>query len=294
MAEQEVLILRSGRYLDSAKIVTFFSREGGVGSGFARGATSRDNRFGASLEPLTRSRLSLRRGTFSGLSRILHADVISSYPRIRSDYDRLVWAGLLVRFLLGFLPESHPEPSLFALACGALDRLDGRDGAPGELWEGFARQALALLGWGIPAAVCRRCGRSGGRPGEEERAKGGYESYFFRASDGAVFCRSCRLAEGGGELWGVEAVVLNALSRKEGSGEEDGVPSLRSAPFLRERLAFLDRVIGEHLSRWTPVAELTFVGSAVSGFGGERETPLPGSEDEEVDAHGGGEHDQRT
>ena len=289
MAEQEVLILRSGRYLDSAKIVTFFSREGGLGTGFARGATSRDNRFGASLEPLTRSRLSLRRGMSAGLARILHADVLASYPRIRTDYDRLVWAGLIVRFLLGFLPESHPEPSLFALACGALDRLDGRVGPPAGVWEEFARQALALLGWGIPAAVCRRCGRTGGEKDEREEA----ESHYFRASDGAVFCRSCRLAEGGGELWGVKTEVLHALFRNGGSFDDDVFSSV-PAPLLRERLAFLDRVIGEHLPRWTPVAELTFVGSAVSGLGGDREPPRPDSEDEEVDAHGGGEHDQRT
>ena len=293
MAEQEVLILRSGRYLDSAKIVTFFSREGGLGTGFARGATSRDNRFGASLEPLTRSRLSLRRGTLAGLARILHADVIASYPRIRTDYDRLVWAGLIVRFLLGFLPESHPEPSLFALACGALDRLDGHDRAPAVIWEEFSRQALALLGWGVPAAICRRCGRTGRSSGEEKTGPDGSEIYYFRASDGAVFCRSCRLAEGGGELWGVEAEVLNSLSRQESSGDDEEL-FLRPDSFLRARLAFLDRVIGEHLSRWTPVAELTFVGSAISGFDGDRKLPPPRSEDEEVDPNGGGEHDQRT
>ena len=293
MAEQEVLILRSGRYLDSAKIVTFFSREGGLGTGFARGATSRDNRFGASLEPLTRSRLSLRRGTLAGLARILHADVIASYPRIRTDYDRLVWAGLIVRFLLGFLPESHPEPSLFALACGALDGLDGDDRGPAVIWEGFSRQALALLGWGVPAAICRRCGRTGRSSGEEKTGPDGSEIYYFRASDGAVFCRSCRLAEGGGELWGVEAEVLNSLSRQESSGDDEEL-FLRPDSFLRARLAFLDRVIGEHLSRWTPVAELTFVGSAISGFDGDRKLPRPRSEDEEVDPNGGGEHDQRT
>ena len=293
MAEQEVLILRSGRYLDSAKIVTFFSREGGLGTGFARGATSRDNRFGASLEPLTRSRLSLRRGTLGGLARILHADVIASYPRIRTDYDRLVWAGLIVRFLLGFLPESHPEPFLFALACGALDRLDGHDRAPAVIWEEFSRQALALLRWGVPAAICRRCGRTGRSSGEEKTGLDGSEIYYFRASDGAVFCRSCRLAEGGGELWGVEAEVLNSLSRQESSGDDEEL-FLRPDSFLRARLAFLDRVIGEHLSRWTPVAELTFVGSAISGFDGDRKLPRPRSEDEEVDPNGGGEHDQRT
>ena len=293
MAEQEVLILRSGRYLDSAKIVTFFSREGGLGTGFARGATSRDNRFGASLEPLTRSRLSLRRGTLAGLARILHADVIASYPRIRTDYDRLVWAGLIVRFLLGFLPESHPEPSLFALACGALDGLDGDDRGPAVIWEGFSRQALALLGWGVPAAICRRCGRTGRRSGEEKTGLDGSEIYYFRASDGAVFCRSCRLAEGGGELWGVEAEVLNFLSRQESSDDDEEL-YLRPDFSLRARLAFLDRVIGEHLPRWTPVAELTFVGSAISGFDGDRKLPRPRSEDEEVDPNGGGEHDQRT
>ena len=289
MAEQEVLILRAGRYLDSAKIVTFFSREEGRITGFARGATSRENRFGASLEPLTRSRLALRRGTFSGMSRILHADAIDSYPRIRADYDRLLWAGLIVRFLLGFLPEHHPEPALFHLSCMALDHLDDEGVSAGHVWESFAREALSLLGWGIPGPVCRRCGQLGATGEDQQRASP--ERFFFRASDGAVFCQRCRLAEGGGDLWGVEAGILELLSQGGRLGEMGSGEERKGQPSLRDRLVFIDRVIGEHLPRWTSVSDLSFVG----GEGEERgERARPKSEDEEVNADGGGEHDQRS
>lgn len=290
MAEQEVLILRCGRYLDSAKIVTFFSLEGGRTAGFARGATARDNRFGASLEPLTRSRLSLRRATFSGLVRILHADVIDSYPRLRSDYDRLIWAGLVVRFLLGFLPDHHPEPALFRLACEALGGLDREGGLPGEHWEDFAREALALLGWGIPEALCRRCGLAGGQGSSQGPISP--EMFFFRLADGAVLCQRCRLADSGGDLWAVEPEILNHLSQRQGVVGTGGWHG-RGSPPLRERLGFLDRVIGGHLPRWTAVADLTFVGRE-GGLGKRGGGAPPGSEDEEVDADGGREHDQRT
>ena len=290
MAEQEVLILRSGRYLDSAKIVTFFSLEGGRTTGFARGATARDNRFGASLEPLTRSRLSLRRATLSGLVRILHADVIDSYSRLRSDYDRMVWSGLIVRFLQGFLPDHHPEPALFRLACEALEGLDREGAMAGELWEDFARQALALLGWGIPEARCRRCGLAGGEGAS--RGPISPEMFFFRLADGVVLCPRCRLSEGGGDLWAVSPEILSHLCR----GQDMNGPQAREgrgSPPLRERLEFLDRVIEGHLPRWTAVADLTFVGRE-GGLGKRGGGAPPGSEDEEVDADGGGEHDERT
>ncbi len=280
MAEQEVLVLRSARYLDSSKVVTFFSREGGLQSGFARGATSRDNRFGASLEPLTRSRLSLRRGSLPGLLRILHASLLQGYPRIREEYDRLVWAGLIVRFLLGFLPEGHPEPRLFDLAIVALERLEGRSSPAGLVWMEFVREGLAILGWGIPSPHCRFCGKTeegGGRGGLEE---GRTRRVAYRPSDGAVFCWSCRPGDPEGALWAVSPGVLSHLS---GSAAVEGPDSggMTLPREFREALAFLDRVIGEHLPRWIPVADLSFVG------GGERAL-----EDEEVDSDRGGDHDE--
>ncbi|MGC8500131.1 MAG: DNA repair protein RecO [Leptospirillia bacterium] len=281
MAEQEVLVLRSARYLDSSKVVTFFSRDGGLQSGFARGATSRDNRFGASLEPLTRSRLSLRRGSFTGLVRILHADTRHSYPHIREDYDRLVWAGLIVRFLLGFLPEGHPEPRLFDLASLALERLDGRKSPAGLVWVEFVREGLPILGWGIPPPVCRSCGKTEGGERKDFGEEGRSRRFAYRPSDGAVFCRSCRPVDPEGTLWAVAPEVLSYLS---GSPQVKGSPAgggRSLPPQLREALAFLDRVIGEHISRWIAVADLSFVGGGGTGL-----------EDEEMDPDRGRDHDE--
>ncbi len=240
MAEELALILRSARYQDSAKVVTFFSREGGLRTGFARGATARDNRFGASLEPLTLCRISGRGSATSSLYRIHHADIVEPFRAIHADFNLLSWAGLVVRFLLGCLPPDHPEPPLFSLTQATFSALGSREAASFFLWLGFAREALGLLGYRPAPPVCSRC---------RERIQEG--RIFFFPADGTVLCRNCRREDrkGGVEVSGE---LLGWLS---------GMASVSELPdcFHIEAMVFLDILIGEINPRWIPAASVSFL-----------------------------------
>ncbi len=243
MAEETALILRASRYQDAAKIVTFLSREGGLRTGFARGATARDNRFGASLEPVTLCRIVGRGGGPRSLYRIHHAAILDPYRRIHGDYNRLAWAGFVVRFLLGVLPPDHPEPLLFSLATEALSLFEGEGDPPARTWLAFAREGLALLGYRPAPPVCARCRRivSG-------------ERVLFRPSEGTVLCRICRSGEGKG---GVET-SSDLLEWLSGTGEGAGPPGGRVA----EAADLVDRLIGEHAAGWIPVSSVAFLPEA--------------------------------
>jgi DNA repair protein RecO (recombination protein O) len=240
MAEELSLILRASRYQDASKIVTFFSREGGLRTGFARGATARDNRFGASLEPVTLCRIVGRGGGPRSLYRIHHASILDPYRRIHTDYNRLSWAGLLVRFLLGVLPPDHPEPPLFSLASEALSLIEGERDPPAQTWLSFAREGLSLLGYRPASPVCARC----------HRIPSG-ERIHFRPSDGTVLCRGCLGGEGKAGLE-TSSDILEWLS---GGEEGFGLSGGRVA----EAMAVVDRLIGEHVNGWIPVASVPFL-----------------------------------
>ncbi len=240
MSEELALILRASRYQDASKIVTFLSREGGLRTGFARGATARDNRFGASLEPVTLCRIVGRGGGPRSLYRIHHAAILDPYRRIHADYNRLSWAGLLVRFLLGVLPPDHPEPHLFSLASEALSLFEGDREPPARIWLAFVREGLSLLGYRPAPPVCARC----------RRIPSG-ERVFFRPSDGTVLCRHCRGGEGKA---GVET-SSDLLEWLSGNG---GVSELQGGR-VAEAMALVDRLIGEHANGWIPVASVPFL-----------------------------------
>jgi DNA repair protein RecO (recombination protein O) len=246
MAEHLALVLKSVRFQDPSKIVTFFSQTEGLKTGFARGATSRDNRFGAALEPLTLCRITGRHQGIGSLYRIHHSFIIDSFRSIHADFNLLVWSGLIVRFLLGFLPPDHPEPDLFACAVSSLSDLDLSKSHPDTVWCRFAIEALDLLGYRITLSGCGRCGQ-----------KVGGEKIAYRVSDGAVVCMHCFGREMPSNWIMTSGIVLEAVSGKGAEG------SLLSSPGTgRSVQAFLDAVIREYLPRWIPTEDLAFLKSA--------------------------------
>ncbi len=240
MAEERALILKSSRYQDASKIVSYFSFESGLRTGFARGATARDNRFGASLEPLTLCRISGRIGSSQSLHRIHHADILDSYRRIHADFNRLTWAGLAVRFLLGLLPPDHPEPSLFDRTVEMFGELDAGSVHSGLIWILFARESLAILGYRTAPARCARCHK-----------KTQEEGVLFYPGDGTVLCRGCR-KDGEGKGIETSAKILDWLS-----GED---PERALDPhYVGAMISFLDDLISHHHPRWIPTGAIAFL-----------------------------------
>ena len=243
MAEHLALVLKSVRFQDPSKIVTFFSRTEGLKTGFARGATSRDNRFGASLEPLTLCHITGRHQGVGSLYRIHHSSIVDSFRSIHGDFNLLVWSGLIVRFLLGFLPPDHPEPDLFSVAVSSLSALNQANTLPDLVWTRFAIESLALLGYRISLTDCARCGR----PVHGERVG-------YRSVDGTIVCMRCFGREPASEWIMTSGDILDRLCNL---GDTEKVVSAPDIGLMTRD--FLDAVIEEHLPRWIPIRELAFL-----------------------------------
>lgn len=180
------------------------------------------------------------------LYRIHHASIIDPFRRIHSDYNLLVWSGLVVRFLLGLLPPEHPEAALFDLAVSTLSRTEQSDVPPDLLWCQFAIEALGLVGYRVALTGCIRC--------KSEIGKG---KMAYRSSDGTILCMRC-FGHGEGSQWIMTTgAVLDWMSGEKAIAAGNGpIPpdDLREAG-----KEFLDGVIREHLPRWIPVGELDFL-----------------------------------
>jgi DNA repair protein RecO (recombination protein O) len=106
LATLDAVTLRSQHYSESSRIVTFYSRERGLIKGIARGARGKRARFGSTLEPLQRVRVSLAVKPTRDLQTVTQADLLNPYARLREDLFRSTYAQAVAE-LLGRVVQSE-------------------------------------------------------------------------------------------------------------------------------------------------------------------------------------------
>jgi DNA repair protein RecO (recombination protein O) len=119
--ESDAIILKTYPLGEADRIVAFFSRDHGKVRGVANGARKMKNRFGASLEPLSHSRIQFFEKENRDLVRIQSAEILDSPMALFGDYDRAVFAGQMVELTDRFLPEHEPHDAVFRLVRMLLD-----------------------------------------------------------------------------------------------------------------------------------------------------------------------------
>lgn len=248
------LILRSVRYGDDDRIVTFFSLEEGLLTGFARGANATGNRFGSALSPLTFSSLLGRHHTSESLFRLHKAHTIDPFADIRNDYDKLLWSGLPVRAVLSLLAPRVPEPALFELFLHYLCLLDKEKSRHGLLWIRFSSRMLRILGFGPLTPVCQGCGL--------EIFVG---KVRFDPESGRVRCRECSQMDV--EKSREPVCQADSLRMLEGFSGED-LPERERVIITdaqeSQLLELIDKMIAWHVHHWAFSQTLPFLGKSVS------------------------------
>jgi len=120
--ECEAIVLSAMDYGEADRIVTLFTREHGKLRGIARNGKKSVKRFGPSFEIFARIRISLV--LKEGLCSLRSADVVTVWPRIRGELERIGYAGYACELVDRFIPEALPVPRLYRLLCAYLEYLD--------------------------------------------------------------------------------------------------------------------------------------------------------------------------
>ena len=183
------VVLRSVDYGEADRVVTFFTREHGKLTAFARAARKSRRRFGAALEPF--QRLSIRyRDRRGDLISLAAADIEQARPELVADYDLVTRASYLTELASEATREREPHRDLFDLLDGGFDVLaspafaaaqpEARDG-----WLiAFELKLMSLAGYRPRFAPCAACGLA-----ESPR-------WRFSPGEGAVFCPDCAAGDG--------------------------------------------------------------------------------------------------
>ena len=115
------IVLKTRPFEETAKIVTFFTKDFGKINAIAKGAKRPNSKFGGRLEPLTLLDLSVAKGR--NLDILSQSETIQNYQEVRNSHDKLMLAFYFVKIILKASDEYQPNPNLFKLLFYSLEKL---------------------------------------------------------------------------------------------------------------------------------------------------------------------------
>ncbi len=213
---------------DSDKIVTLYSLEQGKIAAIAKGAKRSKKRFVNKLEPFTLLNTHYAPSRSSSLVRLDQAELISSFPSLREDYERYAAATLLCDLTLHWTKEYDSDEDFFRLLIWALENLE--IGLPATRTIIFFQvKLLDLLGFRPHLSGCVDCEKLSPQAGP----------YRFSPTKNGLVCSRCN-AEPARDL--PISIQTVQLLRKVQEMEHDKLDRLQfPKAALKEAIALLKR-----------------------------------------------------
>ncbi len=170
----EGIVLRTFPYAEADLLVTYLTPDHGIRKAFAKSSRKTKSRFGASLEPLTHSRITFMGKEDAELPRLTQSDILRPHQGLREGLACFALASEMVELTMGLLPPGKPVPKAFSLLKEMLAQMEADCTALGALV--YKIRLLALKGYSPRLSGCGRCDSGAAR---------------FYPSQGAVICQRC-------------------------------------------------------------------------------------------------------
>ena len=173
--------LKSRRWGEADRIVTFYTLRLGKIRGVARGARRIKSRFGCALEPFVACDLNLFEKPPDSLYRITQADIRESFPALREDLTVMSAAARLANLVAAITPDGDASPAVFETILGGFRALaSGGDALLTALL--FQIRLLGDAGFRPQTDHCAGCG------GQVVHREG---PVLFSPKSGGLVCDAC-------------------------------------------------------------------------------------------------------
>ena len=189
LIKTEAIILKTMKYRDTSKIVTFYTKEYGKLKGIAKGARTAKNKFGSALEPMTHAMLVMYKKEHRDLHLISQCDAIDSFKTLTEDLDRMTTALAVIELINQVTHDEERNLALFALLDETLSTLNSRLKNYSSYFHAFRLRLASLFGYAPNFESCSECGRYVDI-GNDEKA------IAFQISRGAIVCNRCFALKG--------------------------------------------------------------------------------------------------
>lgn len=177
------ITLKSRKWGDADRIVTFYTRDIGKIRGIARGARRQKSRLGAALEPLTICDLNMFEKSGDSLYRVSQVDLLEPFVLFRENLAQMAAAARMANVVGAVTPDGDPDPELFeTLKQGLYSLTSSQDPELTALL--FQIRLLGLTGFRPQTDHCAACGKT--------RLVGAPQ---FSPISGGLVCTTCALRQ---------------------------------------------------------------------------------------------------
>lgn len=177
------ITLKSRKWGEADRIVTFYTLRFGKLRGVARGARRMKSRFGSALEPFVQCELNLFEKHGDSLYRITQADIQEAFAGLREDLTLMSGAARLANLVAAVTGEGDQGPRIFeTLLSGFRSLEDGDDPTLTTLL--YQIKLLGLTGFRPQTDHCTACSAAVG-------PKSGTVLRQFAPTSGGLVCPDC-------------------------------------------------------------------------------------------------------
>lgn len=187
IVKTDAIVLKSMRFRETSKIVTFYTRRYGKLAAVAKGARETKNKFGAALEPMTAVNLVFYKKEQRDLQLVSQCDIRKQYKKIHSEMERMAVALSVLELVNQLTHDEEENPSLFSLLDETFDALEETSGHVVNFQYGFELRLCALHGFSPVFDRCVGCGK------DAELTKRG-QAVVLQLDKGGILCDACEAA----------------------------------------------------------------------------------------------------
>lgn len=156
----EALILKARNIGEADKILTLLSKSHGKLDAVAKGVRKIKSKNRGAVQPFSQSRIMLYRG--KSMDTVTQCELITGFPKIRENLERLAYAGYIAELTAWMLPERDPQQEVYFLLLTILHILQTAETK--DLIELITRmyeiRLLNLMGYQPELDYCVNCGSS--------------------------------------------------------------------------------------------------------------------------------------
>jgi len=198
IVKTEAIVLTKIDFGDTSNIFSLFTKEFGKISAILKGG--KKGRGGKSniVDPPNHLDIIIYKKASREVQLISGAEMISHYPGIKDNYERLKYAYAVIELIKRLLPEHEPNHKIFRGVVRIFDLLETTGELPAVVFGRFFMFFLKEIGYGIQLDRCASCGKT--------NIKGSDLSYNYEIG---ILCTEC--GEGHLNSFSIDAELFRYL-----------------------------------------------------------------------------------
>jgi len=234
------IVLKSRKWGDADRIVTFFTLKHGKVRGVARGARRMRSRFGGALEPFVYCDLVLYEKPGDSLYRVSQTDIQQAFHPLRTSLETIAGAARLANLAGAVTADGDAVPRVFHALLEGFRAIQGSED-PSLTAALYELEILRFAGYLPHLDRCNVC---------QGRASGG--AWYFSSRAGGTVCTACVKREPA-RCPAVSPACL-AFFRQVLRMDPARLPRLKASASLRNELhevieLYVDNVAGRRMPR---------------------------------------------